>query len=159
MGEKRVKRKLEIARRHTSDATSQSSDFPVSCQVTWPFLLAIPVSFLCLAGPCLAGGGPAWRPACWCPGPRWPGPGGRLAGWRSACCDPAWAWQAPHSTQHTLTKLTPPLTSNEVNLVCAVTRMCVVTGMCVFAREKHRLLPLASASGEREAQTHISTPP
>ena len=63
-GEKRVTQKLEIARRHTSDATSQSSDFPVSCQVTWPFLLAIPVSFLCLAGPCLAGGGPAWRPAC-----------------------------------------------------------------------------------------------
>ena len=63
-GEKRVKRKLEIARRHKSDVTSRSSDFPVSCQVTWPFLLAIPVSFLCLAGPCLAGGGPAWRPAC-----------------------------------------------------------------------------------------------
>ena len=63
-GEKRVTQKLEIARRHTSDATSQSSDFPVSCQVTWPFLLAIPVSFLCLAGPYLAGGGPAWRPAC-----------------------------------------------------------------------------------------------
>ena len=38
-----------------SGVTSQSSDFPVSCQVTWPFFLAIPVSFLCLAGPC-----PGW---------------------------------------------------------------------------------------------------
>ena len=63
-GEKRVKQKLEIARRHKSGATSQSSDWSVSFPVTWPFLLAIPVSFLCLAGPCLAGGGPAWRPAC-----------------------------------------------------------------------------------------------
>ena len=63
-GEKRVKQKLEIARRHKSGVTSQSSDWSVSFPVTWPFLLAIPVSFLCLAGPCLAGGGPAWRPAC-----------------------------------------------------------------------------------------------
>ena len=57
-GEKRVKQKLEIARRHTSGVTSQSSDFSSHCD------LAIPVSFLCLAGPCLAGVGPAWKPAC-----------------------------------------------------------------------------------------------
>ena len=63
-GEKRVTQKLEIARRHKSDATSQSSDWSVSFPVTWPFLLVIPVSCLCLAGACLAGGGPAWRPAC-----------------------------------------------------------------------------------------------
>jgi hypothetical protein len=155
-GEKRVTQKLEIARRHTSDATSQSSDFPVSCQVTWPFLLAIPVSFLCLAGPCLAGGGPAWRPACWCPGPRWPGPGGRLAGWRSACCGPAWAWQASHSTQHTLTKLTLPLTSNEVNLgVCSQNSHSPSSLIPVFSR----LGPPSAATVRCRQNTHMSHSP
>ena len=59
----KVKQKLEIARRHKV-APQVSQVTGVSFPVTWPFLLAIPVSFLCLAGPCLAGGGPAWRPAC-----------------------------------------------------------------------------------------------
>ena len=96
MGEKRAKQKLEIARRHTSDVASRSSDFPVSCQVTWPFLLAIPVSFLSLAGSCLAGGGPAWRPACCARGLNGQG----LAG----------GWLASHSThsQNTHKTHTPP---------------------------------------------------
>ena len=66
------------------------------------------------------------------------------AGWAlpgGLALSPAMARLGPGGlSAHTLTKLTLPLTSNEVNLVCAVTRMCG------FARR--HTLPLASASGE-----------
>ena len=85
-----VKQKLEDAQ-ITSDATS---DLPVM----WLCDLATSRFFL-VPGWAL----PGWRRPCLaacllCPGPKRPGPGGRLAGWRSACWGPAWAWQAPYST-------------------------------------------------------------
>ena len=104
---------------------------------------------------------PGWRRPCLaacllCPGPRWPGPGGRLAGWRSACCGPAWAWQAPHSTQPTLTKLTPPLTSNEVNLgVCSQNSHSPSSLIPVFSR----LGPPSAATVRCRQNTHMSHSP
>ena len=86
--------------------------------------LAIPVSFLCLAGPCLAGGGPAWRPACCARGLNGRGlAGGWLAGDLPAAArlGPGRRHTAHTHKTHTpphlergepgcvLTKLTPPL--------------------------------------------------
>ena len=124
MGEKRVKQKLEIARRHkaTSQVGQVTFQFPVkslghSC---WPFLF-LSCAWLglawwlrpCLAGgwlslalagcgwPWLAGAGPGWLGRAlaggWLPSPAV----ARLGAWR------AWAGGLQH-TQHTLTKLTPP---------------------------------------------------
>ena len=87
-----------------SQVTCQSCD-----SVTWSLL----VSSLCLAGPCLvaaalpgwwlAGAGPGWLGRAlaggWLPSPAV----AQLGAWR------AWAGGLQH-TQHTLTKLTPPLT-------------------------------------------------